>query len=882
MTDTTRVKLLFISGTGQGETHAPTLSDGRPNPSPLAGQPYAGITAVEIARMVADPPSVPKEQGRWFLPSCYREADGRSHARQWSAGEFHWLAVDVDKGSSTLEAVAGAVQRVLGDVSRLIYATRTATLETMKWRVLVPLARPLTGAGYADHQAALFDMLAAEGVECDRALSRPGQLVYLPNRGEWYQHQIHKAAPLDLAPAHPLTQRVAADRKAREDAERQAMARRAKRLAERQDRGSEGPSPVDAYNARTDLAALMESYGWTPARNRRDFRSPFQTSRTFATRIMGKGPGETWVSLSSSDAGQGFGFTTKSGATAGDAFDLFTHFEHGGDMNAALREIGHELQQEATPFGFDSWTDFNSAPSAGEAQERPPEAEEAAAGGNDAPEAEKPSGAAPAWPAPDLRLLSDDVEPPPPLPLAEVLSPKAAEWVTATAEGTGAPPDYVLGALLSVTGATVGNARHAAPWAGWSEPPVIWCMCIGNPSAGKSPAIDAVLAPLRRAERPMREAAMAKLAEWEKQVAVARLARVVWEKKAAAALEKGNPAPPLPDTADAGCAPHIPRLVVNDGTVERLGVIAAAQPKGFLQMRDELAGWLLAMEARNGGSDRAFWLEAFGARSFTVERMGRPPLTIDRLLIGALGGIQPDRLSELLLKSRDDGLLARFLPIWPAGIEPRRPQRAASDALADSAMARLVALEVPTDDDETPRPWFVTFDDGARAAMDSWRVQCKAWEAGADGLLLSFIGKMPGMAARLSLVLALIEYAFDGADEPREIGPRHFGKACHFIAEYVLPMARRAYGIASAPKGERAARVLLSGIIEKGWHSFDTRQAMRDVSRPLLGTAAHLAPAVRALEEADIIRCATPKAGPKGGRPARAYDVNPAIWGAVA
>ena len=335
-----------------------------------------------------------------------------------------------------------------------------------------------------------------------------------------------------------------------------------------------------------------------------------------------------------------------------------------------------------------------------------------------------------------------------------MLTPRAAEWVASAAEGAGAPADYVLAALLSVTGATMGNARWVTVWPGWSEPPVIWSMCIGNPSAGKSPAIDAVLAPLRRAERPLREAAQAEVEAWEKRAKLAKLAQAVWEKKAAAAMDKGNTPPPLPPEADAGCAPHVPRLVLSDATVERVGVIAANQPKGVLQFRDELAGWLLAMEARNGGSDRAFWLEAFGGRGFTVERMGRAPLTVERLLIGALGGIQPDRLSELLLKAKDDGLLARFLPIWPERLPPRQPERLASDTLADAAMARLTAMDLVPDDNGNLRPWFVPFNDNAQDVMNAWRKTCAGWEAGAEGLLLSFIGKLPGMAARLSLVLA--------------------------------------------------------------------------------------------------------------------------------
>lgn len=459
-----------------------------------------------------------------------------------------------------------------------------------------------------------------------------------------------------------------------------------------------------------------------------------------------------------------------------------------------------------------------------------------------------------------------------------MLTPRAAEWVAATAEGAGAPPDYVLAALLSVTGATMGNARWVSPWQGWAEPPIIWTMCIGNPSAGKSPAIDAVLAPLRRTERPLREAAQADLDAWDKRARLAKLAQAVWEKKAAAALDKGNPPPPMPKEADAGTAPHIPRLVVNDGTVERLGVIAQAQPKGFLQMRDELAGWLLMMESRNGGSDRAFWLEAYGGRGFTVERMGRAPLTIGRLTIGAVGGIQPDRLSDLLTKASDDGLLARFLPIWPARVPVRQPERFASDALADAALSRLTALHMPLGEDGEPRPWFVPFDAEAQVLMNDWRQTCDGWEAGAEGLLLSFIGKLPGLAARLALVLAAIGHAFDGEPDPaqRHITRAEFGRACHFLDSYALPMARRAYGAASVPQGERAARRLVALIREAGWDRFTAREVRR-MQRAGLAGMGDINPALAALEEADLIRAVTEPAGPNGGRPVRLFIVNPAV-----
>lgn len=485
----------------------------------------------------------------------------------------------------------------------------------------------------------------------------------------------------------------------------------------------------------------------------------------------------------------------------------------------------------------------------------------------------------PSWPEPAKRFLRSELPPAPNLPLRDVIGPRLAQWVENAAEAKGAPADYVFAAMLAVAGATIGNARWASPWKGWNEPPVIWTMCIGLPSAGKSPAIDAALQPLRKAERPLREAAKAQHKAWAEKSELAKLEEQTWKEGAKAAIKAGETPLDRPTGCDAGPPPHIPRLVVNDGTIERLGAILAKQPRGTLQMRDELAGWLEGMARYSGGgSDRPFWLEAFGGRGFTVERMGREPLTIDRLTIGVLGGIQPDRLKSLLFKSDDDGLLARFLPIWPEPAPLRRPQFWADEALMETALERLLTLELATDEAGEPRPWFIAFTEDARGLMDDFRKAVREWEAVADGLMLSFIGKLPGMAARLALVLGFLDWAADGADEPREITMQHFGRAAHLVEAYLLPMARRAYADAATPKPERAARRLVGIIREQGWQRFTSRDVLR-LDRLGLARKAELDPALVLLTDGDCIRPIETTVNPHGGRPTRLFLVNPAILG---
>ena len=101
-------------------------------------------------------------------------------------------------------------------------------------------------------------------------------------------------------------------------------------------------------------------------------------------------------------------------------------------------------------------------------------------------------------------------------------------------------------------------------------------------------------------------------------------------------------------------------------------------------MRDELAGWLLGMNRFNAGA-RAFWLEAYGGRPYSLDRIksaGR--IYVPRLAVAWHGGVQPSRLTKLLTDG-DDGLLARFLWFWPESVPFRRRKTAPNLEFATSA-----------------------------------------------------------------------------------------------------------------------------------------------------------------------------------------------------
>ena len=181
-----------------------------------------------------------------------------------------------------------------------------------------------------------------------------------------------------------------------------------------------------------------------------------------------------------------------------------------------------------------------------------------------------------------------------------------------------------------------------------------------------------------------------------------------------------------------------------------------------------------------------------------------------------------------------------------------------------------------TDEYDVTRPWLIPFTEEARDHLDTLRSYVRDLKAKADGLLLSYIDKLPGMTIRLALVLSYLDWATGAEEEAHQITAADFKRAALFVTSYALPMAQRAYAGASLSKTERAARRLVAIIREQVWERFTSREVLR-LDRSGLATAGELNPALKALEEGDIIRLVEQPSGAKGGRRLRLYIVKPMI-----
>ncbi len=337
-----------------------------------------------------------------------------------------------------------------------------------------------------------------------------------------------------------------------------------------------------------------------------------------------------------------------------------------------------------------------------------------------------------------------------------MFGPFWSRWIARTAQGANATTDYVELPVLAVASALLGNARWVMAWGGWKGPPALWCGSVGNPSSGKSSGASPVTRDvLRKVEAHMARGYPAELVRREEAAAVAKTALKAWERAVAQAIKDGEPPPPKPALAQVPPKPIRPRASMTDATVEAVAPLLAGLPKGVLNLRDEMAGWLLNLARySNGGTDRPFWLEAYNGGPYQVDRQKYPvPIYVPHLTVPAFGTIQPERLSDLL-NGTDDGLASRFLWAWPETAHVfAKPGDTGDPDQAAGALRRLADLTMAQAEDGTPIPSYVPLEDGAEQVLVAFARKAQTMEQGAHGLLKSTLGKARGQALRLSGVL---------------------------------------------------------------------------------------------------------------------------------
>ncbi|MDT4739256.1 DUF3987 domain-containing protein [Bradyrhizobium sp. WYCCWR 12699] len=382
----------------------------------------------------------------------------------------------------------------------------------------------------------------------------------------------------------------------------------------------------------------------------------------------------------------------------------------------------------------------------------------------------------------------------------QVLPQTVQRYVTSQSTVIGCDPAALaMAALTTFSGAL--DHRFAVKMmrnGNWWEHPRMWTLLVGDPSRKKTPIINDVTRPLERHQNELRKIYENSLQKYE---ALAKQKDYTFEK----------PNPP-------------PRYVVFDTTTEKLGEMLSRSPHGLLVKRDEFSGWIGGMEkyssSRGAGADRGFWLQAFDGGPHAVDRIGRGELYIDNLSVSLIGGIQPAKLMELHGLT-SDGLLQRFVPVI------MRASRLAQDCKSDDNREDYQALVYKLI--KAPPRRFSLSDD-ALTRMNGLREHLHNLEQAAAGLadgLQAFIGKLPGIAGRLAVILHM---AANPENPFREIGATTLAHVHTLVVDFILPHAVEFYRSTEELTGGERLRKIASWILTSGQKVVTSRDLIRNVA----------------------------------------------------
>lgn len=824
------------------------------------GEDYATRTLASIFTM--EPVERPKDRSPAFIPSLYHDFNARDFGVQRRRGQYVALTLDVDNGDHSLERIETLVKAFAGGCAWLIYSSVHSRPGDRRWRAILPLDEPAPYEAWHDAQQALFRYMEDAGVVVDWALSRAAQTVYLPNVPRNHERTgtalrdsdgrtlyFERASSALNAPGLRLDVGLVAEwlatilrERAEDDARRASIRAEAERRRSVRSPSQDG-SLIDSFNEDTSLPTMLERCGYERDPRRPDhWRSPLQQGHTFATMVV---DGGKWISLSASDVNAGLGEKCDAGCF-GDAFDLFVHFEHGGDRSAAFRALAAERRASASAARQDPPSYLTEhAPPLESYDPGPEEVESRASRPIDRPTAPLD------WARPvDLWARYEA----PPLPRG-LLPPVVEAFATRHGEMMGVDPAGLAMAALAVCAAATPDRIKLQVKVNdptWREPARLWVALIGAPSTKKSPIIGAAVRPLAQVDTKLFGEYVARQQAYQ----------------ALPSAERKQIAPPPQK-----------RLRLQDTTVEAAQDVLKDSPDGVLSVQDELSGWFGAMDKYAAGkgamADRGFWLQSYNGGAYALNRVSRGASLIPNLSISVLGGIQPEPLRQIVGDSVDDGLIQRLLPVIlrPADLDRDEPQDGSVDRY-EGLVKRLTELKPPRSANE--RDGYLIFDKEAQDVRNALAEKHRALTdvETVSPKLAAHFGKYDGLFARLCVLWHCIEHA-DKPEMPVAISGETARRVADFLHGYIAPSSVAFYtGVLRLSDDHEQLIELASYILSQRLETVQHRDCQRG-SRTLKGLTQNQTRVL--FEKLESFSWLEPIDPPKNSRTPR-WAVNPAVF----
>jgi hypothetical protein len=489
------------------------------------------------------------------------------------------------------------------------------------------------------------------------------------------------------------------------------------------------------------------------------------------------------------------------------------------------------------------------------------------------------------WECPDWSIFEDRRGELPDFP-KDTLPENCRHWAERAAHGAGATLAHVVVPMLGILASLIGTARRVMASRSWTEPMTLWTAIVGFSGTSKTPGINATRRALAQVERDLKPKIAEQQRAHESRVEAAKAARALWKKEVEKLAEEkvislneyrstiaSEPVMP-PEAVDPG--PFVaPRLYVSNVTIERLAVLLQARPQGMLMLADELSALFLNMSRYSGGQDNEFWLEAWNGDSYTVERMGRPPIVADYLLVGVVGGMQPEKLARSF-KGDLDGMYARVLFAWPSepGYRPLTNEVAEIEPEIVNAITRIIGLDGGHAKDGEFAPRAITLSPEAFETFQQFLQFMHDRKHGLEGREREWWSKTPAHVLRLAGTLTYLDWAMSGGEEPRLIKCCFMTSAVRLVRDYFWPHGRAALRQIGLSERHANERRVLRWIAANKLNEVSLMDIRRNALAQSLDAEQTL-DLMGALVKAGWLRFTTIQ---KPGRPRHRWQVNPLLF----
>ena len=802
---------------------------------------------VDLVDRLADPKIGPKGSAGYYLSALFAPGKRTKDALEGSPA---LIACDLDAGDWT----APKIREAIPGVAFVCHTTASHRPESPRWRVVVPLACELDAESWGLLARAIARRFTLpDGTRPDACSERIAQPIYWPTiaaEGDPFEVDGALEAPwLGAELAEKLIEQERArdaEEAAQAAAEREARAEARRRREARY--GTPSGSVIDAWNAAHPIEETLERFGYVAPR-------AAGGRWTSPNSISGKGGAvKVWA-----DEGRFHSWHDGDAGTPvehGDSFDLFAHFEHGGDVSAAVRAAAAEL-------GMDS-------------------RQEAGSGGIGGGSHRVQESTGPAFEP--LAALEPDRLPTFP---AESLGP-LADYTHDLAESKQVPLDMAAPIVLGfAAGAVIRKA--VVDLGSHREELALYVVVSSPPGSRKTPAVDAAADPIEAREHWLFEAGKAERRESEARARHITGRIKALDKKAEKAADRdeqdalAREAATLQEELEtAQIAARPPRLIASDTTPEKLAQMMHTAGERLLLASGEgsMIFDRMGRYAKDGEPSLDLLLSAWSGEPVRIDRVNGEPVRMMRPCLGIVAPVQPDVLRVLGKQASfaGRGLLDRFIWSVPPDLRGYRDARSsrAIDPRLEFEYRRILEamLELPNAPD---RPILLRVEGAAREAwLDlAQRFETGQREGGDLEDLHGWASKAPAQAARIAGVLALARSAALG-EEPA-IDAALIEDAGR-IVEWASHHARRALGLIDGSVATGDAR--LDRVVRwlrrrpQPGGDFTKRDLWQGVKGGRFRVASDLdAPLGRLVDAGWIAR--RPLPSDAAGRPSEAWACNP-------